>query len=171
MTVPDAYVDAKYGEEGQTRAQLIDAARKLEDKPKVKARITELLELGRERREEREEDRKDMVVYEDAMNNAEILQGLRTVFTLAIERETIVTKAGDLVEGNPNNLGAANRALELMGKQRGMFADTKIIKNETDHMNIEQLQAAIERVDQLLLAGARKMGDDAQVVEATVIDA
>lgn len=170
--VPDiAYIEAKYGDGSQTPEQQADAAKHLEAKPKVRARIAELMEQRSEAREEREEQRKDMAVHEEAMNQAEILEGLRTVFKLAIQQSVHSTKEGELVDGDPVNLGAANRALELMGKQKGMFADTKIIKNDHDFMGVPQLKAAIEKIDQLLIGQRRtKTGDDAKVIEATVIE-
>ena len=161
----EAYEDAGYGKgDEQTYESRKACAHEIENGPGVRARIDELLEATRENREEREEKRKDLVAFDDAMGKAEILQGLRTVFTLAIQQSVHQTKDGDLVEGDPVNLGAANRALELMGKQEGMFADTKIIKREGDGMGKQQLLEAIEQVDAQLAA----IGETARTI--TVIE-
>ena len=170
MTITEAYVEAKYSTTDQTPIQMKDAGMRVDRQSKVRARINELVEQKSEAREERDEQRKDLAVYEDAMNSAEILEGLRTVFTLAIKQSVHQTKDGDLVEGDPVNLGAANRALELMGKQKGMFADTKIIKTDMEYMGVPQLQAAIEKIDEQLRIGRSKTGDDAKVIDAEVVE-
>ena len=162
LTQPKAYVEAGY-EDGDPHI-VKESARRLEAQPAVRARIDELLEAGHEVAVEREEKRKDLVAFDDAMGKVEILQGLRTVFELAIKTSVHVTKEGDLVDGDPVNLGAANRALELMGKQEGMFADTKIIKREGDGMNTAQLRAAIEKLDEQLV----QIGEQAK--DITVLD-
>lgn len=150
LTQIKSYYEAGYN--GETDKTAHEAAVRLEKTTAVRARIDELLEAQHEDAIEREEKRKDLVAYDDAMGKVEILQGLRTVFNLAIQQSVHQTKDGELVDGDPVNLGAANRALELMGKQEGMFADTKIIKREGDGMGKQQLLEAIEKVDAQLAA-------------------
>lgn len=156
-----AYHGAGFGHGEQTSHQASVSASEVNCKPVVKARIAEILEDTLVIRTEREEGRKDLEVFETAMNEATVLRNLQTVFELATERATIITKAGDLVQGDPVNLGAANRALELTGKQLGMFADTKIIKRETDGMSRNDIKKAIEEID----AKLRSIGGDAKPVE------
>ena len=124
-----------------------------------------MMERDHDTRLEREEKRKDLMAYDDAMGKVEILQGLRTVFDLAIREATIITKDGDVVAGDPVNLGAANRALELMGKQEGMFIDRKhITRDDTTGMDTAALKAAIEKVD-AQLAGLGEKAKDITVIE------
>jgi hypothetical protein len=166
MTKADAYDEAGYGNEDQTRRQKEQSADNLERTPNVKARIKELLEATFDSREAAEEKRKDLVAHEDAMGKVEILQGLRTVFELAIRQPEIKDAETEevIALGPADNLGAANRALELMGKQEGMFADTKhIIHDDSRTMGKAQLIAAIEKVDAQLAA----IGGNAKVIEHT----
>lgn len=185
LNMLDAYNDANYGDGSQTDEQKIKAAKAIEASNKnVRERIDELLELTRESRDEREEKRKDLVAFDDAMGKVEILQGLRTVFQLAIRQPevTIPIPTGEYDEddepimemqtrkGAADNLGAANRALELMGKQEGMFADTKIIKNDTDGMGTTELRAAIDKIDEQL-AQIRGTGEMAKQIDVIEVEA
>ena len=165
LTQVEAYDEAGYGTEAQSPDRLRQRAVEIEANAEVRARIDELMERDHDTRLEREEKRKDLMAYDDAMGKVEILQGLRTVFDLAIREATIITKDGDVVAGDPVNLGAANRALELMGKQEGMFIDRKhITRDDTTGMDTAALKAAIEKVD-AQLAGLGEKAKDITVIE------
>ncbi len=185
LVMLDAYNDANYGDGSQTDEQKIKAAKAIEaSNTNVRERINELLEETRANREEREENRKDLVAFDDAMGRVEILQGLRTVFQLAIRQPEIEIEIptgehdedGEPImekqtrKGAADNLGAANRALELMGKQEGMFADTKIIKSDTDGMGTVELRAAIDKIDEQL-AQIRGTGGMAKQIDVIEVEA
>lgn len=169
----DAYIEAGYSPHSdQTRQQLVDGANHIEGAPGVRERIAEIIVENAESREIAEERRRDAAAFDDAMGKVEILRGLREVFTLAIAPSLKVRGTDEetgepvVIEGNPNNLGAANRALELMGKEEGMFVDVKHIKTDnTSTMNRTQLEQAIAAIDEKLAAS-----DKAKLIEVTVID-
>lgn len=139
------------------------AASAMEYKAGVKERIAWLVQ------EHAVEDRAaqvhevERVKFEEAMGKAAILAGLREVFSLAIECPSFRDKEGKvLAKGEPNNLAAANRALELMGKEEGMFVDRKHVTTtqEGDGMDKPALLRAIQSIDrQLADLGVKPMID------------
>ena len=85
--------------------------------------------------------------FDDGLTRAEVLSGLRRVFEMAVEARPVFDKHGD-EKGFTVNLTAANRALELMGKEAGMFVDRKhIIVDRIERMDLAQLRAAILDID------------------------
>ena len=136
---------------------------RLEANPAVRARIDELMEAHGETRRIAETKAVEDAAFSDAMGKAEVLQGLRTVFELAIAQMPIVSSCTDKETGevsrevvglgSPENLAAANRALELMGKQEGMFAEHRHIHTDPGvNMDRDQLLLAISRIDERLQA-------------------
>jgi len=179
MKQSQAYLEAGYT--GENEKYVRGAAIRLEGFPEVRERINELMERDHDMRVEREEKRKDMVAFEDAMGKVEILQGLRKVFELAIRqpelevetKEPVLNDKGEVVmkdnepvmqtrtyKGPADNLGAANRALELMGKEEGMFIDRKhITRDNVDRMGSSALREAIEQIDAKLASIGERTKD------------
>ena len=148
LTQKEATIDAGY-ERDPTHPNR--TSNRLEAEPEVKARIAELLEAHGETKRIAEAKAVEAKAFDDAMGKAEVLQGLKTVFKMAIEAQPVLDKEGN-EKGFTVNLNAANRALELMGKEEGMFVDiTKRINDPGDGMTKNQLLEAIGRIDERLL--------------------
>ena len=115
--------------------------------PEIKARITELMERNDAAREQGMKEAAKAQAFDDGLTQAEVLAGLRKVFEMAVEARPVFDKHG-VESGFTVNLTAANRALELMGKEAGMFVDRKhIIVDRIERMDLKQLQAAIMEID------------------------
>ena len=115
--------------------------------PEIKARITELMEANAEAGREGLKQAAKAQAFDDGLTRAEVLSGLRRVFEMAVEARPVFDKEGD-EKGFTVNLTAANRALELMGKEAGMFVDRKhIVVDRIERMDLTQLQAAIADID------------------------
>ncbi len=68
-----------------------------------------------------------------AMDQTWVLERLRQVFQVAMDN---------------GQLAAANRALELIGKELRMFVDRKSVTiDRIERMDVKQLQAAITEID------------------------
>ena len=138
------------------------AANNTEGRSGMKERIAWLVQEDAEAQRGVVHHEEESKAFEEAMGKAAILEGLRQVFELAIHSPTVIDKAGKAYEGAPNNLAAANRALELMGKEDGMFIDRKHITTfqEGDGMDKAALLKAIQGIDEQLAAmGVRPMLD------------
>ena len=125
-----------------------EAAWELEGRhPEIKARITELMERNDAAREQGMKEAAKAQAFDDGLTQAEVLSGLRKVFEMAVEARPVFDRNGE-EKGFSVNLTAANRALELMGKEAGMFVDRKhIIVDRIERMDLKQLQAAIMEID------------------------
>ena len=71
-----------------------------------------------------------------AMDQTWVLERLRQVFQVAMDN---------------GQLAAANRSLELIGKELRMFVDRKSVTiDRIERMDVKQLQAAITEIDEKL---------------------
>jgi hypothetical protein len=107
-------------------------------RPEVKARIAELKAKA-----------ETLAVKRVALSREEVLQQLLDVATKAM---------------STNNLTAANRAWELIGKELGMFVDRKMdVKSPLDALNAQQIVALTALLDQLdaVKQGGQSAGSEA----------
>ena len=143
-TLEAAHLEAGY--EGNA-----SAAHKLESRyPEVKTRIAELMEQNDAARQQGMKEAAKAQAFDEGLTRAEVLAGLRKVFEMAVEARPIskTVKGKAITVGYTVNLQAANRALELMGKEAGMFIDRKhITVDRIERMDLKQLQAAILDID------------------------
>lgn len=117
VTNADAYINAGYSVKTTHKARVM---RNYED---VSARIEYL--LGKKAAEVAE---KNKTVYEElGLSKKWVLEKLMETYSMSIAGEPIIDKDGNSA-GNKQNLAAANKALELIGKEMGMFT----IKIESD---------------------------------------
>ena len=63
-----------------------------------------------------------------AMDKTWVLQALRRVYDMAIEAVPVLNTKGEPTGRYRADLGAANRAAELIGKEQGMFVERREVK-------------------------------------------
>ncbi len=109
---------------------------KIEKRQSVRVRIEELRALADRRRAVRARRQSEDIIDALAMDKAWVLERLRQVFQVAMDN---------------GQLAAANRALELIGKELRMFVDRKSVTiDRIERMDVKQLQAAITEIDEKL---------------------
>ncbi len=109
------------------------AGSKIEKRQTVGARIGELRAQADRKRAVQAKRQSEDIIDVLAMDKAWVLGRLRQVFQVAMDK---------------GQLAAANRALELIGKELGMFADKKHITiDRIERMDLNELQAAITEID------------------------
>ncbi len=106
---------------------------KIEKRQSVRVRIEELRALADRRRAVQARRQSKDITDVLAMDKVWVLDRLRKVFGKAMDM---------------GQLAAANRALELIGKELRMFVDRKSVTiDRFEHMDVKQLQAAITEID------------------------
>ncbi len=112
------------------------AGSKIEKSQTVRVRIEELRALADRRRAVQAKRQSEDIIDALAMDKAWVLDRLRKVFGKAMDM---------------GQLAAANRALELIGKELRMFVDRKSVTiDRIERMDVKQLQAAITEIDEKL---------------------
>ena len=134
-TPPKAYVIAGYSDKGAAQS----ANRLLRD-AEVSARIEEL-------REAIEKPSRERAIEKAAVDKAWVLSQLVEVVQMAKQAEPVRDAEGAATGEYKQNLAAANKALELVGKELGMFVDRKEVRTgELDalpHDDIKQVRDAL----------------------------
>ena len=107
-------------------------------KPDIKARIAELLA----EREKRLGDITEKAIEKAALTKSYVIKGLMENVERAMQKVPVTD-----AQGNPTGVyryegAVANRALELLGKELGMFIDRKEVtpKNEWDEIDADELR-------------------------------
>ncbi len=109
------------------------AGSKIEKSQTVRVRIEELRALADRRRAVQAKRQSEDIIDALAMDKAWVLDRLRKVFGKAMDM---------------GQLAAANRALELIGRELWMFVDRKSVTiDRIERMDVKQLQAAITEID------------------------
>ncbi len=112
------------------------AGSKIEKSQTVRVRIEELRALADRRRAVQAKRQSEDIIDALAMDKAWVLDRLRKVFGKAMDM---------------GQLAAANRALELIGRELWMFVDRKSVTiDRIERMDVKQLQAAITEIDEKL---------------------
>lgn len=128
-----AYVLAGYSENGAYQS-----ANRLLRNAEICSRIAHL----RSAKESKHEKAVDAVVKSAAIDKAWVMNQLVEVVAMAKQAEPVVDNEGNPVGEYKQNLAAANKALELIGKEFAMFIDRKEIRTGVlDEMPIEELEA------------------------------
>lgn len=145
-----AYVAAGYSEQGAAQS----ANRLLKD-AEVCSRIAHL-------REAIEKPTRERAIEKAAVDKAWVLHNLTKIVSMGMAAEPVLDRDGNPVGEFRNNLAAANKALELVGKELGMFIDRKEIRTgELDGLGHDDLKQLRETL--LLLGGAgAPQGADAE---------
>lgn len=154
-TAPRAYVLAGYSEKGARQS-----AHALLTKPDISDRISAL----RRKKEEKHERAVEAVMADAALDKAWVLKRLSRIVDMGMAAEPVKDAEGNPVGEYKANLQAANKALELIGKEAGMFIDRKEIRTgELDglgHDELKQLRDAINSIGAAgQVAGAVSAGE------------
>ena len=137
MTPPKAYVLAGYREKGA-----VPSASRLLKNVNVLLRIEQL-----------RESIVAVTIQKTAIEKAWVLTELVEVVKLGKERKAVTVdgvplKIDDkLVESEPTNLAAANKALELIGKEIGMFIERSERGKPGDFSNLSE-EELLRRIDE-----------------------
>ena len=91
----------------------------------------------------------DVAIERVVLSKSEVLQNLRSVIRIALGEDQVPGKSGEDV---PHiDLAAANRALELTGKELGMFVERKILGlQDIRNASADELYAVIAEIDSVL---------------------
>lgn len=131
----DAYIAAGYKPKDRRAAS--NQARNLEQKnPEILARITEL-----------EDDLRNDSLRTAAINREYVLEGLRENHQKASQSKAILDREGNETGEYTFQVAGSNRALELMGKELGMFVERFSIESldsQLESMSGEELRAFVK---------------------------
>lgn len=134
-SAPKAYVLAGYSEIGAQQS-----ANRLLKMSVISARINEL-------RAAVEEPARERAIEKAAVDKAWVLSQLVENVKIAKAAEPVRDAEGNETGEYRANIPAANRALELLGKELGMFVDRKEVRTgELDDLTPEQKRAALNAV-------------------------
>ena len=145
-----AYVLTGYSEKGakQSAARLMTNA-------DICARIAALRAI----KEQKHAETVDQVFNEAGINKRWVLERLVKVVDMGLAAEPVLDAQGDETGEYKANLTAANRALELIGKERGMFVDRKEVRTGAlDDVPHEELKALRDAIAAAAGAGAEPTG-------------
>ena len=138
VTATEAAVTAGFAEK---RATVTGS--ELLARPEIKVRITELQRLATER-----------VTEKTGIDKAWVLKELVEVVKMGKQAEPVLDNEGNPVGEYKQNLGAVNKALELVGKELGMFIDRSEVRTgPLDSMEHEELKAMQDAIRQLRTDG------------------
>lgn len=128
-----AYVVAGYSENGAKQS----AARLL-----TSADVCDRIAYLRSKKEEAHGQQVQQVLQEAALDKAWVLKRLARIVDLGMAVEPVRDEEGNVTgELKTANLPAANKALELIGKEAGMFIDRKEIRTgELDGLPHDELK-------------------------------
>lgn len=144
-TAPRAYVLAGYSEKGARQS-----AHALLTKPDVSDRVSYL----RSKKEEKHAKAVDAVVKDAALDKAWVLGKLVKITDMGMAAEPVMDKEGNPVGEYKTNLAAAKGAVELIGKELGMFIDRKEIRTgELDGLGHDELKQLRDALTSIGLSG------------------
>jgi phage terminase small subunit len=140
VSATEAYVSAGYSAQGAYAS-----AHRLLKNADVSARIAEIQSNVAER-----------VTEKTAITKAWVLDALRENFDRAMQHEAVRDSDGALTGTYTYNGNVANKALELMGRELGMFVDRKdvTVRRSLAELTDEELDALIADASQRLGAAA-----------------
>lgn len=134
MLPPKAYVAVGYSEKGAAQS----ASRLLKDAD-VAARIDELREAVAVRG-----------VEKAAVDRAWVTARLREVAERSMQAEPVTDRDGNSTGEYTFNAAGANRALELLGKELGMFVERKhVTTGPLDDLAADELQQLLQKLQKL----------------------
>lgn len=141
----DAY-RAAYSTERMKDKSVWEKASRLAAQVKVRARIAQLTEKSQQKAIDTLAIDKEMIMRR-LLRNAE---RMGDDVPVAVQDEDGNTKI-EVIPPSPAHIQASNRALELLGKEIGMFIDRKEIRTGSlDTMNERELQEYIAQLDAAL---------------------
>jgi phage terminase small subunit len=139
-----AYIDAGFAKAGAAQS----ASRLLKNqRAGIRERVAEILQ----EREQIDTEGTKRAIERTAIDKEWVIERLRENVERAMQARPVLDRAGNPTGSYVYNGAAANRALELLGKELGMFIERRENKivDEFDSMTTEQLEAWLdERAEQ-----------------------
>lgn len=137
-----AYVLAGYSENGA-----VQSARRLLTNAQICERIAHLRAI----KEQEHAASVKQVVKDAAIDKAWVMSQLVENVRMAKQAEPVLDQEGNPVGEYKQNINAANKALELLGKEIGMFVDRKEVRSgPLDGMAPEDLKALEDALNRIL---------------------
>lgn len=116
---------------GYSERRAASTGSELMARPEVSARVMELRGAMTERQVERV-----------AVDRAWVMEKLAKIVAMGMQAEPVLDDKGNAAGEYRQNLTAANKALELIGKELGMFVDRKEVRSgPLDGLSPEELKA------------------------------
>ena len=134
-----AYIDAGFAKVGaaQSASRLLKSQR-----AGIRERVAEILQ----EREQIDAAGTKLAIERTAITKEWVIERLRENVERAMQAQPVIDRAGNPTGSYVYNGAAANRALELLGKELGMFIERRENKivNEFDSMTDEQIEAWLD---------------------------
>ena len=134
-----AYIDAGFAKAGAAQS----ASRLLKNqRAGIRERVAEILQ----EREQIDAEGTKLAIARTAIDKEWVIERLRENVERAMQAQPVLDRAGNPTGSYVYNGAAANRALELLGKELGMFIEkreTKVV-DEFDNMTDEQVEAWLD---------------------------
>ena len=134
-----AYIDAGFAKVGAAQS----ACRLLKNqRAGIRERVAEILQ----EREQIDAAGTKLAIERTAINKEWVIERLRENVERAMQAQPVLDRAGNPTGSYVYNGAAANRALELLGKELGMFIERRENKivDEFDSMTTEQIEAWLD---------------------------
>ena len=134
-----AYIDAGFAKAGaaQSASRLLKSQR-----AGIRERVAEILQ----EREQIDAEGTKLAIERTAIDKEWVIERLRENVERAMQAQPVIDRAGNPTGSYVYNGAAANRALELLGKELGMFIERRENKivDEFEHMTDEELEAWLD---------------------------
>jgi hypothetical protein len=134
-----AYIDAGFAKAGaaQSASRLLKSQR-----AGIRARVAEILQ----ERERIGAAGTKLAIERTAIDKEWVIERLRENVERAMQARPVLNRAGNPTGSYVYNGAVANRALELLGKELGMFIERRENKivDEFDNMSIEEIEAWLD---------------------------
>jgi phage terminase small subunit len=134
-----AYIDAGFAKAGAAQS----ASRLLKNqRAGIRERVAEILQ----EREQIDAEGTKLAIERTAIDKEWVIERLRENVERAMQARPVIDRAGNPTGSYVYNGAAANRALELLGKELGMFIERRENKivDEFDNMTDEQVEAWLD---------------------------
>ncbi len=146
-----AYIVAGFSPNGAKQA----AAKLL-----TRADLTDRIAYLRQQKEAMHHEAIKTVIAEAAMDKAWVLKRLGRIVDMGMAAEPVKDAEGNAIGEYKANLQAANKALELIGKEAGMFIDRKEIRTGAlDALEHDELKLLRDALAASLASGVDRQQD------------
>jgi hypothetical protein len=108
----------------------------------IRERVAEILQ----EREQIDAEGTKLAIERTAIDKEWVIERLRENVERAMQAQPVIDRAGNPTGSYVYNGAAANRALELLGKELGMFIERRENKivDEFENMSVEEIEAWLE---------------------------
>ena len=145
-----AYVLAGYSEGGAPQS----AGRLLKN-----AQVCERIAYLRSIKEQKHQQAVSAVISDAAIDKKWVLDKLTRIVAMGMQAEPVTDEEGQPVGEYRQNLAAANKAVELIGKELGMFVERKEIRTGAlDDLNHDELKRLRDALGSVLGAAGTSAG-------------